>query len=313
MQLLGEKFEEIRSRPGKRPFSRGTNQEEYKNALAQLEPKVSIKDLAKAGEAATDGDNFKCLSRGSMFLIASADALLMKYEGSSELTEPIAADLLDAAKYFHFAANTLRRLDQFELSADFYWISARVGLAVAKSHITTRQHYRELLASDKKTKLLEQLMEWSDRSFMRAGAVMKETGSDERRRRIFKEHRDLRRLWSWLKFSRRDLKSLFNWSILCLWRAFSVYGTSLSRLLLLFPVYVFVAALVQFAGFAEQKSFSEFGLLLLDTFNVSTRGQRSVISPNAAFAYIDAALRSFGIIWILLIGQALIQRISFRS
>ncbi|OCW56750.1 hypothetical protein [Hoeflea olei] len=294
MKFLGSTFEATRGVPMQRNFTRPILKREYREAIAMTEASdCDLADLFMEGVTDTNDDASSVQSRGAMKFVAVADRIVGDFEQDQRLTDDDVERIAMALNAYHFAANTFRRHQQFELSADFYTVAARVGFALAKSIDRPGEFDARRLAS---------LFDLTDRSYMRARAVCKETGADDRVQQIFIDNRDFRLRRASLE------KHRYQQLVLSCWRLLSGYGTSLLRISMSFLIWVMLLAhvYVWLHGLAAPRYPAALWESLLQTL-----GETRSTTPKSVF--IDGALRVSGFFWTALLGQLILQRVLARA
>lgn len=295
MKILGQPFSLIRNEPGKRPFTRPKNSKDYLAAVSSLKEidNTNVYDLFDAGVEETNQDSESSKSSGAVKLIAFADEIILRYKEAKNITESDIEAINKAVRAYHFAGNTFRQLQQFELSADYYLISARVGLALASSKVARQFSNAETFQS---------CLKIADRSYMRARAVYKETGFDEKIETVFVESRDLRFRQAMLKGNTGKAVSFF------LWKTLSGYGTSIGKLFISFFISTMILGAICFL-FIWDAADKSFLYAEWESFVVLMGGDRNISSSNA---FLDGLLQMLGVFWATLLGQLILQRVAAR-
>lgn len=313
MTILGKCFEPLRGTPLERRFTRPGNRDAYASTLSALgsnektaaEADAVKEEIWRQGISETNSNDLEDLSTGAMKLIAAADDLLNRYRERQHLNKSNLDELLKALKGYHFAANTLRRLQQFELSADFYRFSARIGEAILEC-----LSIQEFQRSDE----ARTIVDWSIRSLLRSRAGYREQGSDDSAESVYIATVDLRR-----ELALRDRRQMA-WTSLTVWNCLSRYGTSLKRLLLMFCAWILVlstlVAIVDGALATPTGSYDlsmhleKIRLCLFVHFGGSIEVGASQLVDT--FQWTEVILKIVGFFWAAVLAQLIIHRTTAR-
>lgn len=298
-QILGHLYPALRGTPLRREFTRPSNSKAYGDARDRLleadDMEARKAEIRIQGIDETNGDNLTKLDDGAMKLIVAADFVLDKYRGAAtRLTDVDVKELHEALLAYHFAANTLRRLQQFELSADFYLISARIGDAVLKS-LSPREYCESDVAAEH--------LGWANRSLLRSRAAYREQGSNDRAEGVYVFTQDLRRSVA------LHTPNLRVWFVLRVWSTLSRYGTNLRRLVAMYAVWVFLMSslLLALGGtFDAPAAVEAFQATLTVSFGGSALASSTPLPE--VIEWFHLFLKIAGFVWAALLGQLIVHR-----
>lgn len=310
--ILGKQFESNRGVPGNWRFTRLTQKESYRQALENLAlnkrtagPEGVLPEDAMYAEGLveTNSADDAQLATGAMKFIAAADYMLEPYKVGN-VTSLDAQVLLKATRAYHFAANTLRQQQQFELSADFYLMAGRIGEVVLDSY--SGREFREFKEEDAPVGVVN----LAYRSLLRSRAAYLEQGSEGEAEKVFVMTHDLNRMRALRLRKATDFLPLAAWSLL------SRYGTRLSRIVLMFVLWivllgvivVFVDAWRMGADLAmTAKAFPDaVRLILFAHFGGGL--EKAANGTVLHWAWTEVLLKIVGFVWAALLAQLIVHR-----